>query len=61
MALTSTTKNYEILVRFSATGEVAAHKQDIVVIKEENDIVGQTELAPAQLSVEELKTLIADL
>lgn len=61
MALTQTTRAYEILVRFNDDASVAVHKQDLLVVKNGGTVVIETPLPPQALDIAGLKQIVADI
>ena len=61
MALTDTTRPYEVLIRYRDDGTIAAHRQDIRDIRDGNTTISAIPLPPEPLSVSALKALVAVL
>ena len=56
-----TTKNYEILIRYHRDGTIGAHKQDIKIIEEDGNVIAENLLAPQELNISDLKSIVASL
>lgn len=61
MALSTETRNYEILIRFHKDGSVGAHKQDIQSVEDDGVLISEKALPAQALQMAELKSLVASL
>lgn len=61
MALTDTTRPYEVLIRYREDGSIAAHRQGIREIRDGATIISSIPQPPEALTIVALKALVAAL
>jgi len=61
MALEQKDRDYEILVRYNDDGKVGFHRQTLSEIIKDGVVLASTINPPEKLSLEDLKTLVAEL